>query len=140
MNLSIVVNDTNVLISGFLNKDKGTPPVVITNLINKGILSLYYNETILTEYLEVASRPKFIKHFDLQDVIALIDIIKKLGKEFIPTKSKIPMPHESDRIFYDTAKQSGAVLITGNLKDFPDESFIMSPSDFMKLYESGRLE
>ncbi|MCL2662882.1 MAG: hypothetical protein FWE83_06060 [Oscillospiraceae bacterium] len=39
--------------------------------------------------------------------------------------------HGSDRIFYDTAIASGAVLITGNTKHFPDEPIIMTPSEFL---------
>ena len=30
--------------------------------------------------------------------------------------------------------ESGAILITGNLKDFPKEDFIMSPADFVGKY------
>jgi len=50
-------------------------------------------------------------------------------------ESNIPMPDESDRIFYDTAKQSGSILITGNTKHFPDEPFIMTPAEFMRMME-----
>ena len=50
-------------------------------------------------------------------------------------EKNIPMPDESDRIFYDTDKQSGSILITGNTKHFPDEPFIMTPAEFMRMME-----
>jgi len=39
---------------------------------------------------------------------------------------------EDDRIFYDTAKSANAVLVTGNKKHYPDESFIMTPAEFLE--------
>lgn len=42
------------------------------------------------------------------------------------------MIDEKDRIFYDTAKESSAILVTGNIKHFPKEAFIMSPNDFIQ--------
>ena len=44
-----------------------------------------------------------------------------------------PMPDEDDRKFYDVAKSSGAFLITGNIKHFPSESFIVTPADFLRI-------
>jgi hypothetical protein len=41
------------------------------------------------------------------------------------------MIHEDDRIFYDTAKHSGSILVTGNLKHYPKEAFILAPTEFL---------
>ena len=46
-----------------------------------------------------------------------------------------PMSDEDDRIFYDIAKASHAILLTGNIKHFPLEPFIVSPADFLKEYQ-----
>jgi predicted nucleic acid-binding protein len=43
------------------------------------------------------------------------------------------MPDEDDRVFYDAAKTADAYLITGNSKHYPKESFILTPSEFLKL-------
>jgi len=48
-----------------------------------------------------------------------------------PPKSDILFNHEPDRIFYDTAKASGSILITGNIRHYPTEPFIMTPSDLL---------
>jgi predicted nucleic acid-binding protein len=42
------------------------------------------------------------------------------------------MKDETDRKFYDTAKSSSATLITGNMKHYPAEPFIMTPADFIE--------
>jgi predicted nucleic acid-binding protein len=49
--------------------------------------------------------------------------------------SIISMTDEDDRIFYDTAKASNAFLITGNIRHFPQESFILTPANFLKEYQ-----
>jgi len=54
------------------------------------------------------------------------------GETVAPEQSSIPLPDETDRIFYDTAVASGAVLITGNKKDYPDNPFIFTPADFLR--------
>jgi len=41
------------------------------------------------------------------------------------------MTDETDRVFYDTAKASGAILITGNIRHYPAMPFIMTPADFL---------
>jgi hypothetical protein len=45
------------------------------------------------------------------------------------------MPDETDRKFYDVASACGALLITGNLKHYPSEPFIISPAGFLAGYE-----
>ena len=122
-----LVIDTNVIISAALS-DKGNPAHII-NMISEGKLQLYYNEQILSEYSEVLSRKKFM--FTLDKQILLLNKIVELGVIYEPVISVSPMPDEEDRIFYDTAKESGAFLITGNKKHYPDEPFIMTPSDFL---------
>ena len=61
----------------------------------------------------------------------MIDNIKKFGKAITTDKSTVALPDESDRIFYDVARASEAILITGNTKHFPNEPFIMTPAEFL---------
>ena len=122
-----LVIDTNVIISAALS-DKGKPAQII-DMISEGKLQLYYNEQILSEYSNVLSRKKFM--FTLDKQVVLLNKIVEMGVTYEPITSVAPMPDEDDRIFYDTAKESGAFLITGNRRHYPDESFIMTPSDFL---------
>lgn len=125
-----VVLDTNVLVSALLSNG---PPAVITDLVAEGKLTLFYNDEIIGEYWDVLRRKKF--KFRSSQVSRLIDTIVKAGIAVMDTLlSVIPMPDENDRKFYDVAKVSSAFLITGNLKHFPQEPFIVNSSDFLKLY------
>ena len=122
-----VVVDTNVIVSAALTA-MGKPAEII-RLISAGKICLYYSEGILAEYIEVLSRPKLKISPEIQT-----DIIMALQENGIlvstPTSS-VPLADETDRIFYDTAKASGAILITGNSKHYPAEMFIMTPSEFL---------
>ena len=40
-----------------------------------------------------------------------------------------------DRIFYEVAASGGAYLVTGNLKHYPQEKFIVSPAQMIRLLE-----
>ena len=53
------------------------------------------------------------------------------GIEIEVAKSDIAFADESDRIFYDTANESGSTLITGNFKHYPASRFIMVPTAFL---------
>ena len=125
-----VVIDTNVLVSALLADG---PPAAIVDLIAEGKLKVFYNDLILAEYWKVLTRPKFDFH-PLQ-VTRLIDNIMRTGiAAETESRSVIIMIDEADRKFYDAAKASLALLITGNIKHFPRESFIVTPSDFLKAY------
>lgn len=45
----------------------------------------------------------------------------------------ISFADQSDQNFYEVAKYCGAVLITGNLKHFPDDDKILSVSSFLEM-------
>jgi hypothetical protein len=46
------------------------------------------------------------------------------------------MPDETDRKFYDVAKATDAILITGNTKHYPNEPFVLTPAAFVQRYYS----
>ena len=121
-----VVIDTGVLVSALWSAEGN--PASILKLIPDDIVP-HINNEILSEYKEVLNRPKF--DFTEQKKTALLSKMEMHSEQMLPMESNDPMPDESDRIFYDTAKQSGAILITGNIKHFPDEPFIMTPAEFI---------
>jgi putative PIN family toxin of toxin-antitoxin system len=130
----LVVLDTNVVIAGLLNAH-GTPAYIL-RLVLENKLRLCYNSAILIEYEEVAGRAKFAPKIDQRQVSRLFDIFRKIGVSFTPVPGTIPLIDETDRIFYDTAKESGAILITGNKKHFPKAAFITSPADFITAFDA----
>jgi putative PIN family toxin of toxin-antitoxin system len=126
------VLDTNVIISAFITA--AGKPARILQMILERKFDLCYNSIILSEYEGVAVRTKFSESIDQNQVRRFIDIIKTVGISFMPQASSTPLIDETDRIFYDTAKGSYSLLITGNIKHFPNEHFIMLPSDFLNVY------
>ena len=101
-----IVLDTNIIISAALSS-KGNPAQIINLIADKDEIQ-----------------------------VGIITLIEKLGLLIEPLVSKISLPDESDRIFYDTALTSGSVLVTGNIKHFPVEEFIMTPAEFISLIVS----
>ena len=126
-----VVIDTNVLVSSVLSGE-GKPSKVM-NLVSKKKVKLFYSNAILTEYKRVLEYERLNIAPYLRE-----EVIKKvvdLGTLVDPTVSSIQFTDEDDRTFYDTAKESGATLITGNIKHYPDDPAIMTPSDFLEMFK-----
>ncbi|MCL2066565.1 MAG: hypothetical protein FWG99_03770 [Treponema sp.] len=51
--------------------------------------------------------------------------------------SRITMVDEDDRIFYDAAVKASAYLVTGNTRHFPSESFVVTPANFLSIYQQA---
>ena len=123
-----VVVDTNVLVSALLTL--GGNAAEIIDMISIGLIEVIYNRRLLDEYKHVLTRTHF--GFPENLVNDALDIFIIQGIDYDAPKSDIPMVHESDRVFYDTALACSAVLIAGNTKHFPNEPFIMNPAEFLK--------
>ena len=127
-----VVLDTNVLVSSLLTQG---PPAVIADLIANGKIITVYNDHILEEYMDVLSRKKF--NFSPMQIIRLIETITKAGIAVeIQPPSTIKMI-DDDRVFYDIAVHAGAWLVTGNIKHFPIQPFIITPAKFLLIYNKA---
>lgn len=131
------VIDTNVLISGML-KRPSIPNDIIKKCLAGNIVPLI-NEKIIAEYREVTARPKF--HFPMSAVETLLNslIHRGIWQNVVPTDEKLPDP--KDLIFYETLsaarKKFPAYLVTGNLKHFPSNDFIVSPHTMLDLTNSN---
>ena len=143
-----VVLDTNVLVSALWSKQGN--PYKIVEMIFANKVTPYLNGEIIEEYCEVLFRDKlrlpkdkvfsllqeitknsiFVQNKELANLKINIEHKTKFCAESV--LSKVLFTDESDRKFYDTAKSNEAILITGNKKHFPDESFILSPFEFLQ--------
>ena len=125
-----VVIDTNVLVSSLLNS-KGNPAKII-KLVGTLKVQLYYNAEIIKEYNRVLHYPKL--KITQHQIDSILNLITEHGIAIEAKKSTFEMTDEDDRIFYDIAKQSGSLLVTGNLKHYPKEAFILAPTEFLAKY------
>jgi putative PIN family toxin of toxin-antitoxin system len=123
-----VVIDTNILVSALITPD-GIPARIFDAVLN-GMLTMCFDIRILVEYKDVLSRRKF--DFDEEENRRILETLSEKGMSVIAKPSFVAMPDENDRKFYDVAVFCDAVLITGNLKHYPREPFIVSPRDFLQ--------
>jgi putative PIN family toxin of toxin-antitoxin system len=123
------VLDTNVLVSALMSPLGN--PARIYRMFFAGALVLVYNESILSEYEDVLHRPYL--RISTEDADKVLNAIKLHGEHVESTPSTFPMTDEDDRAFYDTAKSSDAYLVTGNTRHYPNESFILTPIEFLEL-------
>ena len=124
-----VVVDTNVIVSSIITPSGKS--AMIMKMFFSGAVQAVFSPQIIDEYIRVLSYKRLgIAEETKNDII---EVILELGSIIEPRISSFSIPDESDRIFYDTAKESGGILITGNIKHYPDEPFIMTPSDFVAL-------
>ena len=124
----LVVIDTNILVSALWSRS-GAPARAV-GLVLSGHLIPCYDHRIMLEYRQVLQRPKF--RFRPSEINALLDWFKQTGRSVIPAPVDISFVDEADRKFYEVARYCGAVLITGNLKHFPNDDAVMSVSDFLE--------
>ena len=129
------VIDTNVLVSAFL-KENSIPRFVI-NYMYAGKIIPIYNGEIISEYFAVLSRPKFC--FPKEAVNIAVNAIQKIGLKMDGINVLDPMPDPKDIVFYAvtmSARQNfETYLITGNIKHFPMETFVVTPRQILDLLE-----
>jgi len=122
-----VVIDTNVIVSSALS-EKGKPAEIM-DLCYSGALLVFYNAEILEEYRRVLSYERLGIADETRT--GIIEAIEEVGIMIEPAASTIPFLDETDRVFYDTARASESTLVTGNMRHYPVEPFIMTPAGFL---------
>jgi putative PIN family toxin of toxin-antitoxin system len=79
-----IVVDTNIWISLLIKKDY----VKIDKLLSQNKVMLLFSDELLSEFLSVIGRPKFIKYFSPSDIDFVFGIIKEYS-QFITVSSII---------------------------------------------------
>jgi len=131
--LLYAVIDTNVLVSAFL-KENSVPRYIIDYMYAGKIIPVY-NEEIIAEYSAVLHRSKFC--FPTESVDIAVNAIQEIGLKIDGTSITEPIPDPKDIVFYAVAlnarKQFETYLITGNIKHFPANSFVVTPRQFLDM-------
>ena len=127
------VIDTNVLISAMLKWN--SVPGNVLEFTFSGTIVPVLNEHIVREYREVLSRPKFKFPKDIIDTI--VSEIERLGIYIDAPELEIELPDPRDRVFYEVVMEErnteDAYLVTGNLKHFPEEPFVVTPRQMIDI-------
>ncbi|MDR0819216.1 MAG: putative toxin-antitoxin system toxin component, PIN family [Oscillospiraceae bacterium] len=122
-----VVLDTNIIVSAMFASNSN--PYRILDLALSGAIEFYFSEPIFKEYKEVLFRPKF--DFAVERIEVVLNSLRNVGNVVMPIPSAFAMTDETDRKFYDAAFCCGAALVTGNIKHYPNEPFIITPANFL---------
>ena len=133
-----VIIDTNVIISALLTNNTDSSTFKVLKLFFDNEIVLYYSEQIINEYFEVLSRKKF--NFDENLIEIIREAIEKFGIEITPENKDILMIDIKDKPFYELVMDEqidDAKLVTGNIKHFPIQTNIMTPSQFMEMYNKN---
>ena len=124
-----VVIDCNVLVSAA--RIDGVCRAVIDTAVRQHELIL--SEPILAEYEAVAERPKQAPYRDA--LRANIDEMKRFATVVEPTDIAYDLRDPDDEVYLATATAGGAVLITGNSRDFTEPRYgpveVLSPRAFL---------
>ena len=128
------VIDTNVLVSALLSSKDNAATVQVLDKVLSGEIIPVYSSTITKEYREVLHRRKFGFSANLIDY--LLSAIEKYGILINPSSTDITLPDMKDLPFYEVAlekRDDNAYLVTGNIKHFPKESFIVTPKELLAI-------
>ena len=127
------VIDTNVLVSAMLKWT--SVPGSIIEFAFSGVIIPVLNERIIAEYREVLMRKKF--HFTIEIVDDVIQSLEDQGEYIDTEKTDYELPDPKDVVFYaivmEKRKKDEAYLVTGNIKHFPKEPYVVTPKEMMDI-------
>ena len=127
------VIDTNVLVSTLFSTNGNSNPGIIINQVLEGNIIPLFNASILQEYREVLSRPKF--NFPESLISALYDAFIELGIDMgiEPLDSSLFLDKE-DVVFYEVKMAlEDPYLVTGNIKHFPKDPLVVTPAQMVAI-------
>ena len=127
------VIDTNVVVSAMLKWQ--SLPGNILELVFDGIITPVFNDEILSEYREVLSRPKF--NLSKQIIEDFVGNLEELGISIKAETLDLNFPDSKDRVFYEITmenrKSDETYLVTGNIKHFPAQCFVVTPREMLEI-------
>lgn len=131
-----VVLDTNVLVSALLKGE--SIPGTLLKYVFSGMIIPVVTEDILKEYLEVLSRPKFC--FSSEVVMEVLGSFVNFAVIVDVPHLSIPFIDPDDLVFYELFSSYGkyqeTYLVTGNIRHFPEDPFIVTPRKMLEIIYS----
>lgn len=130
--MRLAVLDTNVIVSAGIRGD-AAPGRLVMEWVLEGQVQAVTCPAILREYRSVVRRARFLRHgFPLLWLEFLI-----AESLHLPNPDPWPdaLPDPDDAIFLALAHLSGAWLVTGNLRHFPQPArrgvTVLAPADYL---------
>lgn len=134
----LVVIDTNVIVSALLSKHPDASTVQVIEALLDNQFTPIYNDEILSEYNDVLHRKKF--HFPESTIQALLQYFIKYGIYTNRLTTDETLPDPKDLVFYEVCmakREEDSMLVTGNMKHFPNKPFIVTPNELLDIIKSN---
>ena len=110
-------------------------PGAIVDFAFCGLITPVLCDEIVHEYREVLLRSKF--HLTDRIVSDVIEALQEHAEFIDPKHIDLSIPDPDDAIFYeitlDNRKAGETYLVTGNLKHFPVDRYVVSPRQFFDI-------
>ena len=130
------VIDTNVVVSALLYNHADAATVQLIGRLIGGEIVPVFSSEIMREYREVLSRKKF--KFEPDMINYILSTVEKYGVLVEPLATGVILPDMKDLPFYEVVmekRDDDAYLVTGNLKHFPTEPFIVTPRQMLDILD-----
>lgn len=128
-----VVLDTNVLVSGL--KTRSGTCARIVDLLVEGYMTAVVDGRIVDEYERVCMEPRL--GLDRNAVGELLRFIQDCAEKVVPRPLSMELPDPDDLPFIEVAGESGGILVTGNIRHFPEGRIgdvkVVSPAVFLEM-------
>jgi putative PIN family toxin of toxin-antitoxin system len=128
--LRLAVLDTNVVVSAGI-QSRGPSARIVDSALD-GQIVVVTCPSVVAEYLEVTNRPRLAKLGLPPEWLDFL--VDQSFQRPEPAPWPISGPDPDDLVFLALAKASGAVLVTGNIADYPeairDGVTVLSPRDY----------
>lgn len=134
-----VVVDTNIIVSALLSKHENASTVQVINALYDDKFTPIFNDEILAEYDDVLHRKKF--HFPEPAIQATLNYFKKYGVYVDRINTNENLPDPKDLVFYEVCmakREEDSMLVTGNMKHFPQKPFIVTPNELLEIINNGQ--
>lgn len=128
-----VVVDTNVLFSALNNPD-GTSALALDAVFSRpDLFRVCYTCHMMDEYQDVLHRRKLLARVSGAVVDGLLELVAEAGDECLSRPLDwIVFPDRADKPFLEAALYCNALLLTGNLRDFPfGDVKALTPDEFL---------
>ena len=131
--MRLVVLDTNVIVSAGIKPD-GAPAKIVMDWVLEGLVQVVTSPILVAEYREVVRRPKF-QRYGFPPLWLEYVIEESLWLDE-PAPWPLDCPDPKDAPFLALAHASGAWLVTGNLKHFPEDARggvrVLLPAEYLR--------
>jgi putative PIN family toxin of toxin-antitoxin system len=137
--MRLAVFDTNVIVSAGIQPN-GTPAQLLLEWVLVRRVQLVSSPAVVSKYREVVRRDKF-RRYEFPPLWLEVAIEHSLWLPE-PAPRPISCPDPNDAPFLTLAGASGAWLVTGNLKHFPENTRggvrVITPSEYLAHLEGGK--